>query len=154
MTQFMGTHHNRLDAKGRVSIPAPFRGALREAAPEGATPALVLRPSHQHACIEGWPAADFHRLGSRMGRLDTFSEEQDDLTFAFYADASELMPDKEGRVVLPDGLAGHAGLNEAVVFVGMRDHFQIWEPDAVVRRRAEAHERARARGFTLPGAAA
>lgn len=151
MTQFMGTHHNRLDAKGRVSIPAPFRLALRGAAPDGTTASLVLRPSHKHNCIEGWPAADFHNLGASMQRLDVFSEEQDDLAFALYADANELTPDKEGRIVLPDTLAHHAGVSEAVVFVGLRNHFQIWEPEAVARRRAEAHERARARGFTLPG---
>ncbi len=89
-----------------------------------------------------------------MERLDVFSEAQDDLTFAFYADASELTPDKEGRIVLPDMLAKHAGLTEAVVFVGLRDHFEIWTPEAVARRREEAHQRARARGFTLPAQSA
>jgi MraZ protein len=151
MTQFMGTHHNKLDAKGRVSIPAPFRSALRGGAPDGAAAALVLRPSHKHDCIEGWPAVDFHNLGTAMQRLDIFSEEQDDLAFALYADATELTPDKEGRIVLPEALAAHAAVTEAVTFVGLGNHFQIWEPAAVVRRRAEAHERARARGFTLPG---
>jgi MraZ protein len=150
MTQFMGSHHNRLDAKGRVSIPATFRGKLREDAPDGAAAALVLRPSHRHACIEGWPASEFHRLGATMEKLDVFSEAQDDLTFAFYADATELVADKEGRIVLPEILASHASLSEAVVFVGLRDHFEIWEPTAAARRREEAHERARARGFTLP----
>ena len=150
MTQFMGTHHNRLDAKGRVSIPASFRVALRGGSAEGAAAALVLRPSHKHNCVEGWSAADFHNLGASMQRLDLFSEEQDDLTFALYADATELTPDKEGRIVLPDTLADHAGVSDAVVFVGLRNHFQIWEPGAVLRRRAEAHERARARGMTLP----
>jgi MraZ protein len=152
MTQFMGPHHNRLDAKGRVSIPAPFRATLRELAPEGASAALVLRPSHKHDCIEGWPAADFQRLGATLERLDVFSEEQDDLTFAFYADATELVPDKEGRIVLPELLATHAKLTDAVVFVGMRDHFEIWEPAAIERRRAEA--RMRARGFSLPARSA
>lgn len=151
MTQFMGNHHNRLDAKGRVSIPAPFRTALRDAAPEGAAAALVLRPSHRHACIEGWPATEFHRLGATMADLATFSDEQDDLTFAFYADATELLPDKDGRVILPDGLAAHAGLTDAVIFAGVRDHFEIWEPEAMNRRRVEAQQRARS--FTVPAKA-
>jgi MraZ protein len=150
MTHFMGTHQNRLDAKGRVSIPAPFRTALREAALE-AEAAVVLRPSHRHACIEGWAAADFHKMGEGLQALDVFSEEQDDLAFALYGSASELVPDKEGRIVLPELLVTHALLRDGVVFVGLRDHFEIWEPEAVLRRRAEAQERARARGFTLPG---
>lgn len=151
MTQFMGSHHNRLDAKGRVSIPASFRSKLKEASPDGDTANLVLRPSHRHGCIEGWPAADFHEIGAGMERLDVFSEAQDDLTFAFYADAAELTADKDGRIILPETLTLHAGLADAVVFVGLRDHFEIWEPTAAARRREEAHERARARGFTLPG---
>lgn len=151
MTQFMGSHHNRLDAKGRVSIPASFRSKLKEASPDRETANLVLRPSHRHGCIEGWAAVDFQERGAGMERLAVFSEEQDDLTFAFYADAAELTADKDGRIILPDNLARHAGLAEAVVFVGMRDHFEIWEPEAASRRREEAHERARARGFTLPG---
>ena len=150
MTQFMGSHHNRLDAKGRVSIPASFRNRLKDASPDRETAQLVLRPSHRHSCIEGWSAADFHQIGAGMGRLDVFSDAQDDLTFAFYADAAELIADKEGRIILPDILASHAGLTDAVVFVGLRDHFEIWEPNAAARRRAEAHESARARGFTLP----
>eukprot|EP01037_Dinobryon_pediforme_P015665 gene15665-15814_t len=116
----MGSHHNRLDAKGRVSIPASFRTKLKEASPDRESAQLVLRPSHRHSCIEGWPAADFHQIGASMERLDVFSEAQDDLTFAFYADAAELVADKEGRIVLPEILATHAGLKDAVVFVGLR----------------------------------
>src|SRR5215469_5490513 len=57
MALFIGTHQNKLDAKGRVSIPAQFRSALKKMshAGEGAAVATVyLRPSHQNACIEGW----------------------------------------------------------------------------------------------------
>ena len=154
MTQFMGTHQNRLDAKGRVSIPAPFRTVLRDAAPEGAAPALVLRPSHTHSCIEGWPAADFHALGSSMQRLDVFSESQEDLAFALYADAAELTPDKEGRIVLPEALAEAGDIRGEMTFVGLGTHFQIWEPEALKRRRAEALANARAKNLTLPGRAA
>jgi MraZ protein len=154
MTQFMGTHQNKLDAKGRVSIPATFRTVLRDAAQEGANPSLVLRPSHKHACIEGWPAADFHALGSDMQRLDMFSESQDDLAFVLYAEAAELTPDKEGRIVLPEALLSSAGITGDMVFVGLGRQFQIWEPAALAQRRAEAMANARAKNFTLPGRAA
>ena len=151
MTHFLGTHQNRLDLKGRVSVPAPFRAALRlaggtEAA--GAAP-LVLRRAHQHPCIEAWPAAEFHALAAPLQRLDLFSEDHDDLASALYADAFPVEPDKEGRIVLPDTLIAHAGLTEAVVFMGLGRIFQIWEPQAAERRRAEARERARVRGLTL-----
>ncbi len=154
MTQFMGTHQNRLDAKGRVSIPATFRTVLRDAAPDSAAPALVLRPSHKHDCIEGWPAAEFHALGGAMARFDTFSESQDDLAYVLYAEAAELTPDKEGRIVLPEALLQAAKIESEMAFVGLGRHFQIWEPKGLAQRRAEALANARAKNFTLPGRAA
>jgi MraZ protein len=158
MTQFLGTHQNRLDAKGRVSIPAAFRAALRTNGETNCngngTTQLVLRPSHKHSCIEAWPNAEFQALAAPLDRLYLFSEEHDDLASALYADAYPVESDKEGRIVLPDALIAHAGLGEAVVFMGLGRIFQIWEPEAAVRRRAEARERARARSLTLPGIAA
>jgi len=152
MTHFMGTHQNRLDTKKRVSIPAAFRKSLQSVAPEHGAP-LVLRPSHKHPCIEGWSARDFHALGAAMDQLDVFSTAQDDLAFALFAEANEVSPDKEGRIVLPDDLAGHALITQDMVFVGLGTHFQIWEPKALAQRRAEALANARTSGFTLPGRA-
>jgi len=152
MTQFLGTHQNRLDAKGRVSIPAPFRAALRITGEcNGNGTHLVLRPSHKHPCVEAWPTAEFQALAAPLDRLDLFSEEHDDLASALYADAYPVESDKEGRIVLPDPLVAHAGLGETVVFMGLGRIFQIWEPEAASRRRIEARDRARARSLTLPG---
>jgi|UniRef100_A0A8J4H9Q6 MraZ protein len=153
MTHFLGTHQNKLDGKGRVSVPAPFRAALRALDERGAG-ALVLRPAHTHPCIEAWPEAAFHALAGPLDRLDLFSDAHDDLAAALYADAYPVETDKEGRIVLPDPLISHAGLGEGVVFMGLGRIFQIWEPQAAARRRAEARERARARGVTLPAASA
>jgi MraZ protein len=153
MSQFLGTHQNRLDSKGRVSVPALFRSALRQGG-ETTPAALILRPSHKHACIEAWPAGVFQSLATPLDRLDLFSEDADDLTTALYADAWPVEADKDGRIILPDSLVMHAGLTDAVVFMGLGRLFQIWEPGAAARRTAEARERARSRGLTLPGKAA
>jgi len=152
MTHFLGTHQNRLDAKGRVSVPAPFRAVLRNLAngDEDSAP-LVLRPSHKHACVEGWPAASFRKLAEPLERLDLFGEDHDDLAAALYADAHPIEIDREGRMVLPDALVAHANLTDAVVFMGLGKVFQIWEPQAAARRVAEARERARSAKVTLPG---
>ncbi len=153
MSQFLGTHQNRLDSKGRVSVPAPFRTALRQGN-ETAPAALILRRSHKHPCIEAWPAAVFHALAGPVDRMDLFSEDMDDLTTALYADAWPVEADKDGRIILPDSLVLHAGLTDTVAFMGQGRLFHIWEPDAAARRTAEARERARSRGLTLPGPSA
>lgn len=148
MSQFLGTHQNRLDAKGRVSVPAAFRAALRR---DGEPVGLILRPSHKHRCIEAWPTPVFEALANRLQGLDLFSDTHDDMAAALYADAWPLDADKEGRVLLPEPLVAHAGLSDSVVFMGMGRTFQIWEPGAAGQRRAEARERARIGGLTLPG---
>ena len=158
MGQFLGTHLNRLDAKGRVSVPSAFRAALRaraDAAGEsdgGAS--MILRSSHLHPCIEAWPPAAFEGLATPLERLDMFSQAHDDLAQVLYADAFPVEADKEGRIVLPERLAAHAGLTGQIVFMGMGKTFQIWEPAAAERRQQEARERARARETTLPAVAA
>ena len=68
-----------------------------------------------------------------MQRLDIFGDDQDDLAFTIYADATELEPDREGRIVLPESLASFANLADNVAFVGMGRLFQIWEPAAAER---------------------
>jgi len=145
MSQFLGTHQNRLDAKGRVSVPAPFRALLRG---EG----LVLRPSHKHPCVEAWPVSEFEKLARPLENLDLFSEAHDDMAAALYADAYPMEPDKEGRVMLPEMLVTHANLNDQVVFLGFGRIFHIWEPAAGNAFRIAARERAFSKG-TLPGTA-
>jgi MraZ protein len=148
MSQFLGTHTNKLDAKGRVSIPAPFRAALRPTAEVGAP--LILRRSHKHPCIEGWPAEAFAKLAQPLDELGLFSSDHEDLAAALYADAHASEPDKEGRIVLPADLVGHATLGDNVMFIGLGKLFQIWDPAAGEQFRIAARDRASA--LTLPGA--
>lgn len=149
--QFLGTHQNKLDAKGRVSIPAAFRAALRADADD--TISFVVRPSHIHPCIEAWPLSAFEKLEEPLDQLATFSEEQEDLATVIYPDALPLECDREGRVLLPESLVRHAGLGDLVTFLGLGRNFQIWEPNAAEHRLAEAHDRVRSRGLTLPAVA-
>lgn len=154
MSQFLGTHQNRLDAKGRVSVPAPFRTALR-AGVEGEGPiTIILRPSHKHACIEGWPKVRFDALAAGLGRLNQFSDAHEDLSAALYADAYPVETDKEGRIALIDELVEHAGLSGQVSFMGLGETFQIWDPAAARKRRDEARSGARLRELTLPATTA
>ncbi|MEJ0045657.1 MAG: division/cell wall cluster transcriptional repressor MraZ [Rhodospirillales bacterium] len=150
MGQFMGTHQSKLDAKGRVSIPAPFRTVLRCGASEGPV-SIILRPSHMLACVEGWPVPVFESLGEPLQAMPLFSADHEDLSAALFADAYPVESDREGRIVLPEWLARHAGISDAVVFMGQGKSFGIWEPAAAEARRAEARARALARGLTLPG---
>jgi len=148
----MGTHQSKVDAKGRISIPAPFRTILRDGASEGPVSA-VLRASHTQPCIEVWPVEAFERLGESLQRMALFSEDHEDLSAALYNDAHPVESDREGRINLPEWLVGHAGISDAVVFMGQGQSFRIWEPSAAAQRRADARAKTLARGLTLPSQA-
>ncbi len=145
----MGTHQNRLDAKGRVSIPAAFRAALRDTVTEHpdaeVATAVVLRPSHKYPCIECWPVAKFAALASTLDKLDPMSDEYADLSSSIYSDSVRVEADKEGRILLGADMVASAGLTGQVAFMGLGDTFQIWDPQAAERRRAEARAGTRQR---------
>ena len=142
MSVFLGTHQNRLDAKGRVSIPSAFRTALRARAKSG-EPLAILRPSHLHPCLEAWPADAFAALTRTLDEMDIFSQDHDDLATALYADAYPFEADREGRILLPETLRSHAGLTDQVAFMGLGRTFQIWDPQAAMERRQAARDSAR-----------
>ncbi|MCC7284060.1 MAG: cell division/cell wall cluster transcriptional repressor MraZ [Acetobacteraceae bacterium] len=148
MSHFLGTHRVRLDRKGRLSVPAPFRAALARLEPAE----LVLRPSHRAACIEGWPRPMLDAAQAAVGRLDLFSEAADDIAAVLYADALAAAPDAEGRIVLPEDLIQHANLvrDSDAAFLGLGQTFHIWLPEAGRAWLAGARERARAQSLTVP----
>jgi MraZ protein len=145
MTLFVGRHVNKIDTKGRVSVPKPFRAALQAQGSQ----ILYAYPLFKHAAIEACGEDFMARLSASLDDLDMFSDEQDDLAAIVLENAHPLNFDPEGRIMLPKELADHAGIKGQVAFVGRGARFQIWEPQAYQANRSMAFERARARGATL-----
>jgi MraZ protein len=142
---FLSTYVNKVDRKGRVSVPAPFRSALAGQSFHG----IVAYPSFKTTAIEccdmGWMA----EASQRLETLEQYSEQYDDLTTIF-ADSQQLGFDGEGRIMLPEAFCQFAGITETAAFVGIGPTFQIWEPAAHEAVKREARERARQKGLTLP----
>jgi MraZ protein len=145
MALFLSTYTNKVDKKGRVSVPASFRSAL---AGQGFNGIIAFR-SYVHPAIEGCGWERMERLSASLDDLDQFSEAQDDFAATIFADAEQLPFDGEGRVVLPESLTAHAGITELAAFVGRGPTFQIWNPDAFRAHQEEARNRARRQGMTL-----
>jgi MraZ protein len=146
MTQFYDTYTNRLDKKGRVSVPAPFRATLERMNASD----LILSPNHKRACIDARPDIVFRELSAALEALDEFSDDHDDLATTLFADACSAMPDAEGRIMLPERLIVHANLTDQVAFVGMGRRFQLWHPEAAAQRAAEARAGTLQRRLTVP----
>ena len=140
MDQFLSTFTNRIDRKGRVSVPAEFRAVLtrRNSA------SVVLYPSVHYPAIDGSGKDFLVELQKRIETVDPLSQEYDDLIDSVMPFVRVLEPDQDGRVVLPDDLIAHAGLTDTAVFVGRGTSFQIWQPQAWTERGRLARERARA----------
>jgi len=145
MALFVGTHVNRIDKKGRVSVPKPFRAALQS---QGCA-SLFVYPRFKQQALEACGEDFMTRLSESLEDLDMFSDEQDDLASVVLANAHQLAFDPEGRIVLPEQLVSYAGISGEAVFVGQGPRFQIWKPDEFKTFNAMAFKRARARGATL-----
>ena len=139
MALFLSTFVNKVDKKGRVSVPAPFRTALAGQTFSG----VVAIPSLTLAAIEGSGIDRFDQLAAGTDSLDPFTEEHDDFTKAVFGRAHQLPFDGEGRIILPEPLIAHATITEAAAFVGQGRTFQIWEPGAFRRYERDATDRAR-----------
>lgn len=137
-TLFFDTIINKVDAKGRVSIPADYRSLLEQQETE-----LVAFRSFSSPCIECCTSEMMERIAGDIDRsFDTFSEQQDDLTSLIYADAKEFPFDSTGRIVLTEKLLRHAGITDKAAFVGKGKTFQIWNPDAYAQEEEKIRRRA------------
>lgn len=124
MTLFLSTFVNKLDKKGRVSVPASFRLVLGQQDFQG----IVVFRSFKLSAIEGMGVDRMRRLSESVDQLDLFSDAQDDLTASIFADSQLLAFDGDGRVMLNEQLIDHANIHDKVAFVGRGATFQIWNP--------------------------
>lgn len=143
MAVFFGTYLNKVDRKGRVSVPARYRTAIGKQEFQG----IVAAPAYGAGAID---ACDFDRINEVVQRLDVpgaYTPEQREIAELMLARSDELPFDSEGRVLLPQSLMELAGIDGQALFVGVGRSFQVWAPD---RREAyEAETLAKAGGKPL-----
>lgn len=144
MAVFLSTFANKIDRKGRVSVPAPFRAVLDRQASTG----IILYPSFKHPCIEGSGDERIQEIVDSIDALDAFSDDAENLQ-TILADARHLTIDADGRIVMPQDLTDYAGLDGVATFVGLGKSFQIWQPEAFTEHRERNRARAREQGATL-----
>ena len=118
---FLGTHHLRLDGKGRLILPAKFRDALAEG--------LVVTKG-QERCLYVWPQDEFGRITDSMRNAPVTSKAARDYMRVFFAGASDEVPDKQGRITLPTPLREYAGLTRECVVIGASNRVEIWDAAA------------------------
>lgn len=145
MALFLSTFVNKIDKKGRISVPAPFRSALGNEIFQG----IVVFRSHRLPALECCAISRMEQLSASVDALDLFSETQDDLASVIFADAIQIPFDGDGRMILPKNLVDFLGVDETLSFVGRGATFQIWNPDIFHTYQEQARVRMRDAGATL-----
>lgn len=140
MERFVSTFTNKIDAKGRVSVPAPFRAVLeRDGYKAGG--GIYCYPSLDAPALDAGGERLASKIDALLADLPDYSDERDELSVALYGDVQLLTIDGDGRIVLPEGLRDHAGIAKQVTFVGLGEKFQIWAPEEFEARRKRAREK-------------
>ena len=143
---FLSTHTNRIDGKGRVSFPAPFRTAVESRKSLG----LVIFRSLADPAIEGMTVERLQQMASALESLPPFAPERAYFETAIFGAAQALVYDSEGRCSLPRALLDQVGIGNDVAFLGRGATFQIWEPQALTRRAAESAQAIKAGAVPFP----
>ncbi len=140
MDRFVSHYVLRLDAKGRVSVPASFRAVLARDGFDG----LYCYPALDRPALDAGGNALLAEIESLLAGFSPFSDQREQFSLALYGPSETLKIDGEGRVVLTDALKTHAGIADAATFVGLGHKFRIWEPGRFRAELAEATEKVRA----------
>ena len=122
---FLSTYQNKLDKKGRVSVPASFRSYLSNLGYNG----VICYPSFNNNCLEAWPQDRIEKISEAIDSLNPFEEKKDYFATSILSESINLQFDNEGRILLTNNLLKHAKIKNSILFVGQGKTFQLWEPN-------------------------
>ena len=134
---FLSTYENKLDKKGRVSVPASYRSYLSNIGYNG----IICYPSFNNPCVEAWPQDRIEKISNAIDTLNPFEEKKDYFATSILAESINLQFDSEGRIQINQKLLKHAKIKNSMLFVGQGKTFQIWEPALFEKFRANARKK-------------
>lgn len=118
---FLGEYTHTIDGKGRLTIPARFRGML-------AAGLVVTRGFDQNLIV--FPLDGWKELANRIGERPLSDEDMRAFRRRVFSGAVDLVPDKQGRILMPSYLRDFASIDGEVVIAGMYDYLEIWSAEA------------------------
>ena len=135
---FLSSYENKIDKKGRVSVPAAFRSYLSSLGYNG----FIAYPSFNHQALEACAQDRIEKLSIAIDTLNPFEEKRDYFATSVLSESTNLQFDSEGRVLIPNKLLDHAKIKNSIIFVGLGKTFQIWEPKLFERFKISARKKA------------
>lgn len=140
MDRFVSHVTVKLDAKGRISIPAAFRAVLAKDGHEG----LYIHPSLDTPALDAGGHALIREIDTLLSRYQPFSEAWEAFSTALNGESEIVKMDPEGRIILSERLKGRAFIRDDISVVGLGHKFQLWEPTRFAEHRAKAMDAVRA----------
>jgi len=134
---FLSSYENKLDKKGRVSVPASYRSHLSNLGYNG----VICYPSFNNQSIEAWPQDRIEKISNTIDSLNPFEEKRDFFATSILSESINLQFDSEGRISLTPKLLKHAKIKNSMLFVGLGKTFQIWEPTAFEKFKVNAKKK-------------
>ena len=125
MALFLSTFENKIDKKGRVSLPAQFRASLTSNDNAG----IIVYESFVNDCIEGCDIGRIKQISDSIDNLDPFSPKRDAMATTVLGSAIQIPLDGDGRIILPDSLLKKVNIIERAIFIGKGPTFEIWNPE-------------------------
>ena len=135
---FLSIFENRLDKKGRVSVPASYRAHLSSLGYNG----IICFPSFNNQSIEAWSQDRIEKISNSIDTLNPFDEKKDYFATSILSESINLQFDSEGRILLGQKLLKHAKIKNSMIFVGQGKTFQIWEPAMFEKFKTNAKKKA------------
>ena len=135
---FLSSYENKLDKKGRVSVPATFRSYLSSMGYNG----FISYPSFNHPALEACSQDRIEKLSNTIDSLNPFEEKRDYFATSVLSESVNLQFDTEGRISLTEKLLNHANIKNNILFIGLGKTFQIWEPKAFTKFKIAARKKA------------
>ena len=131
--RFRGESHHKVDAKGRVSIPALFRHVLAAEDPEcseGDNPNLVIvYGDHRQDHLKCYTVNAINDIDAKIEEMPRGTRERRYLERLYSGLSHPTQVDETGRLVLPAKLREKIGIDKEAFFIATGDSFQIWKPE-------------------------
>ena len=124
MAFFTSEYECKLDAKGRLVLPAKIKASL----PETTGGELVVRRGFE-PCLVVYPFTEYKKIYSRIASLNEFNEEYRKLQRNFFRGNTQVELDNMGRFLIPKTMLRYANLDKDVIVVGMGNRIELWNPE-------------------------
>lgn len=116
---FLGEYSHTIDDKGRLTIPAKFRDELESG---------VVITRGLDGCLWAYSRSEWDALADKIGQLPTTNQAARNFSRFMFSSAFDSIPDRQGRILLPQKLRDYAGIQAETVIIGVKNKLEIWNP--------------------------